>query len=180
MQSLQRSLGVVFTLFLSLFPPSLAQNAATETQTLWSQDIYSSQKPCAQGCFLGDFAGCGIDEVANAIGCNYNYCGNSIGATNGCYCRTDLQSVAQSYVSECVKTKCTIGDSEIDISSAVSIYDAYCVANGFPVDVPTTPTPAAQPTTRGAYLRGLSPIVLIFPGRMIFYFTFTSFENEVF
>jgi hypothetical protein len=154
MGSPKRALAVLCSLSHWLIFPSLAQDAATETQTLISQDIFSSQKPCAQGCFVGDFGGCGIDGVANAIGCNYNYCGNTIGATNGCYCRTDLQSVAQSYVSSCVKSKCTVGDSDIDISSAVSIYDSYCVANGFPVNVATTPTQAANPTTGGAYFHG--------------------------
>jgi hypothetical protein len=152
MQTRELSLQVLFALLLALLPRILAQDAATQTQTLWSQDIYSSQKPCAQQCFLGNFAGCGIDQVAQAMGCGYNYCGNAIGATNGCYCRTDLQSVAQSYVSQCVKTRCTIGNSEIDISSAVSIYDSYCVANGFPVDVPTTPTKGAQAATSGGML----------------------------
>ena len=159
MQRPQQTFRLALAICFSLIPPSLAQDPATETQTLWSQDIYSSQKPCAQQCFLGDFGGCGIDQIAYQIGCNFNECSDKFGATNGCYCRTDLQSVAQSYVSQCVKTRCTIGDSEIDISSAVSIYDSYCVANGFPVNVPATPTRAAQTNTGGRSYTSITVLI---------------------
>jgi hypothetical protein len=64
MQRPQQTFRLALAICFSLIPPSLAQDPATETQTLWSQDIYSSQKPCAQQCFLGDFGGCGIDQIA--------------------------------------------------------------------------------------------------------------------
>ena len=45
--------------------------------------------------------------------------------------RIDLQPVAESYLTSCVKSKCTIGDSSIDISSAGSIYNYYCSSKGY-------------------------------------------------
>jgi hypothetical protein len=134
----------VLLFFLSL---TLAQDTAP--QSIYSLDVYSAQKPCAQVCFVSNFAGCQEDNVAAAIGCQYNYCSANVGAPNNCYCRADLQSVAEAYLTSCVKNRCSVGDSSIDISSAGSIYENYCSSKGFPVNVPATTTPpaGAQATT---------------------------------
>jgi hypothetical protein len=128
--------------FLSL---TLAQPDAQET--IYSLDVYASQKPCAQGCFVYYQNGCQTDAVAGAIGCQ-NYC-NSM-APNYCYCRSDLQLIAQSYITACVKDGCTVGDSSIDISSAGSIYNYYCSSQGFPAAaIVTTTTQEVTSTTNG-------------------------------
>jgi hypothetical protein len=147
---------LVLPLFLSL---TLAQNAAF--QTIFSLSIYSSQKPCAQSCFTngignGNVDGCFGDHVGNAIGCaNDGLCGqgSSALAPNDCYCRTDLQSVAKSYLTSCVKAGCTVGDSSIDIASAGSIYDYYCSSLGFPVNLPASTTAqSGTQATKTAYV----------------------------
>lgn len=134
--------------FLSL---TLAQNTAF--QTIYSLDFYSSQKPCAQQCFINTGLGCHVDTVASAIGCEYNACSANYGAPNNCYCRIDLQSVAESFLTSCVKSACTVGDSSIDISSAGSIYNYYCSSLGFPSTVPaTTTTPGGAQATTTVYV----------------------------
>ena len=103
---------------------SHTQALDTATQSINSLDIFTQQKPCAQQCFFT----CG-DAVGNIIGCVGWVCGAV--APNYCYCRIDLQPVAESYLTSCVKSKCTIGDSSIDISSAGSIYNYYCSSKGY-------------------------------------------------
>jgi hypothetical protein len=138
---------VVFVplVFISL---TLAQDTAF--QTLWNLDVYSSQKPCAQQCFIDTGLGCAVDGIARAIGCEYNPCGSK--ASNNCYCRTDLQPVAESYITSCVKGKCTVGASSIDIASAGSIYNSYCSSLGFLVNVPATTTQESAQTTATMYV----------------------------
>lgn len=133
---------------IPLFSASLTLAQGTTYETIYSLDSWSSQKPCAQQCFINTSLGCHIDEVAAAIGCEYNDCSANYGAPNDCYCRADLQSVAQSYLTSCVSAQCTVGDSSIDISSAGSIYNYYCSSNGFPAAavVATTTLPATQAT----------------------------------
>lgn len=138
MHFLNRYRMILVSIPLFLLSLTLAQNTAF--QTIYSLDIYSSQKPCAQQCFIYTGLGCHIDVVASAIGCEYNQCSANYGAPNNCYCRTDLQSGAESYITSCVKAGCTVGDSSIDISSAGSIYNYYCSSLGFPINVPTTTT----------------------------------------
>jgi hypothetical protein len=127
------------SVLLFCLAPAIAQS--TTTQTINSLNVFSSQKPCAQACFLSN----GYDVLASVIQCNYAY---STNAPNYCYCRTDLQPVAESYLTSCVKSQCTVGDSSIDISSAGSIYRSYCSSNGYPINVPATTTHHdAQATT---------------------------------
>ena len=121
----------------------------TAPQTIFNLDIFSSQKPCAQWCLAGNFGGCHIDYVGNAIGCQSSNC---VGALDNCYCRVDLQSAAESYITACVKTSCTVGDSSIDISSAGSIYNSYCSSKGFPVNAPAATTQAGAQATTTVYV----------------------------
>jgi hypothetical protein len=134
-----------------LFCLSLTRAQDTLPQTIFSLPVFSSQKPCAQACFTtGPIAGCFQDLVGDALGCvNDNVCGlGSRGlAPNNCYCRTDFQSIAESFLTSCVKSGCTVGDSSIDISSAGSIYIDYCSSQGFPVHVPASTTDNPQATT---------------------------------
>jgi hypothetical protein len=129
---------------------TLAQDTAP--QTIYGLSIFSDQKPCAQECFTAGFKDCYDDILASAIGCQYTACdGNpDFGAPNSCYCRPDLQSAAELYLTSCVGSACTIGDSSIDMSSAGSIYNNYCSSQGFLADVAATTTEdGVQGTTTG-------------------------------
>jgi len=123
------------TVLLFCLAPAIAQNTAA--QTIHSLDVFSSQKPCAQLCFSANGYNCQEDILASVIGCQ-NACNTN--APNYCYCRTDLQLVAESYLTSCVKSLCTVGDPSIHVSSAASIYRYYCSSNGYPVNVPATTT----------------------------------------
>jgi hypothetical protein len=138
-----------------LFFVSVIVGQDTSLQTIYSLDIFSSQKPCARSCFWQNYLGCQIDGVASKIGCGYNYCNQNtelVGAQNSCYCRTDLQPAAEAYITSCVKSACTVGDSSIDISSAGSIYNYYCSSKGFLVNVPATTTQGGSQATTTMYV----------------------------
>jgi hypothetical protein len=140
-----RFLKTLVTVLLFCLAPAIAQSTAL--QTINSLEVFSSQKPCAQACFSANNGyNCQEDVLASVIGCQ-NSCNTN--APNYCYCRTDLQSVAESYLTSCVRSACTVGDSSIDISSAGSIYSYYCSSIGFPAPVPATTTrdSAAATTT---------------------------------
>lgn len=139
--------------YLSL---TLAQNTAP--QTLSSLSIFSSQKPCAQSCFIVNDFGCLIDNIGIAVGCVPDGGCQRAAASNNCYCRTDLQSVAESYLTSCVQNSCTVGDSSIDMSSAGSIYNYYCSSQGFPVNVLATTTQEGTQATATMYVLYLLPI----------------------
>jgi hypothetical protein len=144
-----KTLVLVLLFYLTI---TLAQN--TNLQTIFSLDIYSSQKPCARSCFTYGYTdACWGDYVGSAIGCaaNGNCIGVSAAASNSCYCRADLQSAAESYLTSCVKTACTVGDSSIDISSAGSIYNYYCSAENA-ANVPATTTQDGAQTTTTMYV----------------------------
>lgn len=131
------------SVLLFCLAPAIAQD--NTAQTINSLNVFSSQKPCAQQCFSANGYYCQVDVLASVIGCQ-NACNTN--APNYCYCRTDLQLVAQSYLTSCIKSLCTVGDPSVDISSAASIYGYYCSSNGYPVNVPATTTQDnAQATT---------------------------------
>jgi hypothetical protein len=133
----------------------------TITQDIYTLSAFSLQKPCAQSCFVVT-GFCPYDVLGSDIGCKSqtNCDGNNWQATNDCYCRTDLQQPAQEYLTSCVEEGCTVGNSEIDASSAGSIYAQYCAEKGYspatePATVQATTTgPGASTTTAGGGVVG--------------------------
>jgi hypothetical protein len=93
-------------------------------------------RPCAGSCI-----GCyfGAQQVQDGIGCAAN-------PPNECWCRTDLFTLATSYLSSCVSSSCTVGGWEADYSSAVSFYGSYCRGAGFTA-VEDAPANTAATTT---------------------------------
>jgi hypothetical protein len=139
-------------LYLSLLATTLLlqlthTQVGTITQDIYSLSAFPLQKPCAQSCFLTT-GFCPNDVLGSEIGCKVRTdCDDSNWqATNDCYCRTDLQQPAQDYLTSCVEEWCTVGDAEIDASSAGSIYAQYCVEKGY--------SPAAEPATVQATTTG--------------------------
>lgn len=89
---------------------------------------------------------CG-DAIGRTIGCLDSSCREQV-SPNYCYCRCDGQSVAESYLTSCVKARCTAGDPSIDISSAGSIYSDYCTPKGYiSIAATTTSTQEIPPAT---------------------------------
>jgi hypothetical protein len=128
----------------------------TTMQSLFQLDSFSALLPCAQGCFAGWVPGCvGEGDVLGLeLGC-IGGCGNvAQAAPESCYCRTDYQTIAVSFVSKCVEQQCTLGEPNIDLESAVKLYEGYCTSKGYlamptaPASVAATPTgPIESPTT---------------------------------
>jgi hypothetical protein len=126
--------------------------AQTTRQTVYSLQGYSDLQPCAQSCIM-DPDSCrvgGIDQIAINIGCQYNWCSSDLGAAESCYCRPDLQTVATKYLTKCVTAACTLGDPNIELSSAVNLYQGYCSSKGYlatPASAPASTTVAGGATT---------------------------------
>jgi hypothetical protein len=88
-------------------------------------------RPCAQECFYGG-AFVGPDRVAMNMGCDHDP------IRNECFCRSDLQVNADSFLKSCVNSLCK--SNTLDTNSALSIYDAYCKTAGFSRDAITATT----------------------------------------
>ena len=104
-----------------LFNFASAGNFEASTVTIASLESYKLQRACAQGCLL------------NAGGYGYNINNlpeylNCVGypPLNGCYCRLDLSSSANFFISSCLTTQsCT---NAVDVTSAVGVYGEYCAS----------------------------------------------------
>ncbi|KAF2128689.1 hypothetical protein P153DRAFT_367778 [Dothidotthia symphoricarpi CBS 119687] len=131
--------------------PLAKAQIGTVAQNINTISAYAIQKVCAQGCFQdesNDF--CPNDYLGEKIQCaTHTDCNaNNYLATNDCYCRSDLQAVAQVYLTSCVKRKCSVGDVAIDASTAGSIYSQYCKEKGY-VAAALPATVSATATTTG-------------------------------
>lgn len=115
----------------------LATSAGATFVSLMEDPRYSSQRPCATGCFyLGAFPG--PDNLAQAVGCRRRE-----GSENECICRPDLQVQADAYLSSCVNSACD--KKTLDIETARAIYSDYCTSNGY---TRSTSTPAEETGTQ--------------------------------
>lgn len=95
-------------------------------------------RECARDCLVWN----GSIDLMGEFGCMWPY-------PNDCLCRTDLAPAASKHISTCCDTYCTAGPASGDISIAISVYNSYCVANGFDVTAaavapPQTTTLATQ------------------------------------
>lgn len=123
-------------LFQILLHLTLLHHASSATVSLTDVPAYSSQRPCALGCFNGNLWP-GPDSLASAIDCPSGY-------GNDCFCRADLQTSADSYLLSCAVKTCS--GNTIDVDSATSIYDTYCTSAGYNrVDAAATTTGEAYP-----------------------------------
>ncbi|KAI9863869.1 MAG: hypothetical protein M1813_003521 [Trichoglossum hirsutum] len=142
----------IHPLFLApLLSRFAAAQAASQPQELFSLDAFSLQQTCAQYCFTTSLSGCKTDLLGSAVGCANHPCTSQFAADDSCYCRGDLQSAAQSYLTSCIRKSCTVGDSTVNLASAGSIYGNYCSSKGFtaaPAKFPAaTTTRASNPTS---------------------------------
>ena len=165
MATLLSSISSLLCLFLLPGMISLTTATTDSPQTIASLNGYTQLRACAQTCFDYGNDGCAGDNVADHIGCAY---GCFTVAHDSCYCRADLQSKAESWLSACIKSGCTLGgDTTIDISSAVGLYEGYCTAQGYsalqtPASNPaTTTTSQAQTTPTTAQISTSVPTTIV-------------------
>jgi hypothetical protein len=93
-------------------------------------------RPCAGSCLGCDNA---AHQLQDGLGCG-------VDPPNECWCRTDLFTLATSYLSSCVSSSCTVGGWQSDYSSAERFYESYCRGAGFTA-VLNTPANTAATTT---------------------------------
>lgn len=135
----------------------------TTLQTIFDGAIFSAQDTCAQNCFTHYGAGCYMDNIGYSLQCPIqpNACTTNWGVPVNCYCRFDKQSEALALLSTCISSACTVGDVSIDLSSASSIYTAYCnAAVGIPPTVAATTTPSTPEATTTVYVTVTRPSAL--------------------
>lgn len=127
----------------------------TTLQTIFYGAVFSAQDTCAQNCFTHYDAGCYMDNIGYSLQCPIQpeACTTNWGAPVNCYCRFDKQSDALALLSTCISSACTVGDVSIDLSSASSIYTAYCnAAVGVPPTVAATTTSSTPEATTTVYV----------------------------
>lgn len=123
----------------------LSSTLAANIVSVREETAFKAQRECARDCFAWNGSG----DLIGLFGCRYPY-------QNECLCRTDLAPAATKHFSTCMDARCTVGPATGDISTAISIYNSYCVANGFEVTaavaVPAkTTTTAGSQATKGNY-----------------------------
>ncbi|KAK4164075.1 hypothetical protein QBC43DRAFT_353770 [Cladorrhinum sp. PSN259] len=122
---------------LSLLSTTLAANVVSVA----SENPFKAMRECARDCFLWNGSG----DLIGLFGCRYPY-------QNECLCRTDLAPAATKHLSTCCDARCTVGPATGDIATAISVYNSYCVANGFEVTaavaVPAKTTAAGSAPTQ--------------------------------
>ncbi|KIV90287.1 hypothetical protein PV10_07606 [Exophiala mesophila] len=80
-------------------------------------------------------------------------------AVDDCYCRGDLQLVANEWLSSCIDELCTLGDNGVNLANAASIYTGYCNDRGFtalPAQNSASTTQATSRSTTSTNTRNLS------------------------
>lgn len=123
-------------LLLLLFVFYAAVNGQSDTVTIADFTSYSDLRPCAaQSCIEWEYAPNSFQySLASAIGCN-----TKSAPENNCFCRTDLINSGATWLSSCVSSLCS-GDTN-DVTSATSIYLAYCSQAGYvPASAPAETT----------------------------------------
>ncbi len=89
---------------------------ASASVTIDELPAWSQQRQCGKGCIQNNYDG--GEDIENVLGCTWN----------GCYCGTQYQAAATSVMTSCWSHHCAVDTNLLtyDISTAISIYDAYC------------------------------------------------------
>jgi hypothetical protein len=104
--------------------------------------IYGQQPDCVQFCILDE----GFPQgLGYALQCDYP-------VLNECYCATASAAAATAFLSSCINAGCSSGDASYEITSAISIYDNYCLTAGY-----TLPGAAAVATTPATMITSAIP-----------------------
>jgi hypothetical protein len=139
---------VMFGLFLACFLSTLLWTISSQSVSITDESAWSSQRNCARGCVGSSDSGPLF--LASKLSCTKPY-------DNSCFCRSDLQPKAESYLQSCVNSYCS---NTLDANSAVSIYDAYCTSAGFVKAAVTVGTQTSFTTSRASVVNITSSRIL--------------------
>ena len=141
-------LHLITFLLLSSFGNPLFLVTATEEEEITGEvnridhmTDYQYLRGCAKWCFFDDEDDGHRDHLAENLQCD----AGGDGAKNRCVCRQDLIPRGRSFLSSCAMGVCEQNTN--DASSVVSIYGAYCAANGY--RSPNTEPGVLQTTSTG-------------------------------
>jgi hypothetical protein len=96
--------------------------AAASTVSIANYPGLGQQHGCVQTCLNGN--GVFTDVSGGPLSCDTPY-------VNNCFCATASAALASSFLSSCASSRCDAGDLPDDVTSAVSIYDGYCLTAGY-------------------------------------------------
>ncbi|KAK3994300.1 hypothetical protein QBC44DRAFT_392820 [Cladorrhinum sp. PSN332] len=117
---------------------NLSTTLAADAVSVRDEKAFKAMRECARTCFVSNGSG----DLIGQFGCRWPY-------QNDCLCRTDLAPAASKYLSTCCDAYCTVGPATGDISTVISLYNSYCVSNGYEVTAavaaPAKTTAAAGP-----------------------------------
>ena len=124
--------------------------AQTVYESIFTIDAFAVQPTCVQNCFVTgyDNINCYTDVLGSLLGCPNTPCATAFAAVDSCYCRGDLQAVAQELLGACIDQVCSVGDNSVNLATAVSIYSSYCGERGF------TAVPASTTIAKGSQATG--------------------------
>lgn len=143
------------SLYSAYCASSLPLVASIPTLSIASQEAFSSLRGCAQDCLYGGPSD-GSGALPRALQCL------GTPAYDGCMCRSDMASTANSFLTVCASKYCQ-GNTD-DIASAISAYTAYCdgamnkaattPANGGGSTAPTAASTGAKNTGSSVKVTG--------------------------
>jgi hypothetical protein len=135
--------------YIAVFLYSICTLAQLGSITIFTQPSYIRQRDCVKLCF---FCTTRCPTVWGEVGC-----GDAL--VDACVCRNDLWSIASSFFTSCISTRCGTTVTN-DLASALSLYNGYCHVDSTTLQndlVPpsTTVAVAAKTTTQAS---GPAPI----------------------
>ncbi|KAF2679963.1 hypothetical protein K458DRAFT_421804 [Lentithecium fluviatile CBS 122367] len=114
------------SVFLPLLHVSITLCEQIVSASIESYSGYLQQKQCVKDCI---WKGSWYDDtkpLMPGIGCS-----NPL--INDCLCRSDQAPPASKFLTTCVHSSCGT-TATVDLSRAVSVYDAYCIEAGYTND----------------------------------------------
>jgi hypothetical protein len=140
-------LSSLILLFTTITTATEPPSGPTATISIKSSEPFQTMKPCARKCLVyeGIYDFCGFDapyyDLGIAISCGCY-------PQNFCYCDKNAAASATSYISACVGGGCGT-DLPGEVTSVLSLYNAYCSTANVKVEAATTPentSPTSNPT----------------------------------
>ncbi|KAK6535833.1 hypothetical protein TWF281_000083 [Arthrobotrys megalospora] len=110
------SIETIVTLFTLV---TLTALSTAQTVSIYSLPEFSSALPCVRTCIFCTAGWTQCDDLGVFLGCDYYE-----PYLDSCWCRRDFYSKATKSLYDCVSAAC--GGQTRDISSAISMYGAYC------------------------------------------------------
>ena len=94
--------------------------AATTIFSITAEPDYPRLRDCGKWCMWDS----PLSWIVGRLNCPPPY-------GNDCMCRADLATAMSAHATSCLTDMCTPGDPNVDISTFLSLYNTYCLKNGY-------------------------------------------------